>query len=71
MHDSQDNLIDRFFNMEKTFALFDLKDEDGMPIWDLFRYDIYLHVTFPIVITNKKTILQQIKTFLNSSKLLG
>ena len=39
-------LVDRFFEMEKKYDLFSMK-ENGIFIWDLFRMHIYLKYHFP------------------------
>ena len=54
--------VDRFFHMEQEFSLFDLKDQDGLPIWDILRYDVYLKFTFPEVRNTKRTLKDKFLT---------
>ena len=37
-----DNYTDRFLKMELDFNLFDLRDDQGLPVWDILRYDVNL-----------------------------
>ena len=37
-----DNYVDKFLKMETDYHLFDLRDEDGLPVWDILRYDVNL-----------------------------
>jgi hypothetical protein len=34
--------IDKFFEMEEKFSLFDYKPENGFPIWDILRYEVMM-----------------------------
>lgn len=50
--------VDSFFEMERKFKLFTLRDKYGVPIWDILRFDIYLYYTFNegnLNIKHKKT----------------
>lgn len=38
--------VDRFFKMEQEHNLFSLRDINGLPVWDIVRFDIYLNYTF-------------------------
>ena len=48
-----DMMESQFFEMEKKFHLFDLKTDDGIPIWDIMRHDLYCNY-FLSGITHKK-----------------
>lgn len=41
--------VDRFFEMEKKCNFFELKSEEGFPVWDILRFSIYQKYTFPPV----------------------
>lgn len=47
----EDSIADRFFRMEKKYDLFSLR-ENGIPIWDLMRHDIYIQYYYPPEINN-------------------
>lgn len=56
-------LVDKFFNMEEDCRLFDLKTDDGLPLWDIIRMHVYLKYHFPEVSqpeTNQKKSLTDI-----------
>ena len=35
--------IEQFHNMELKYGLFEIRDEFGLPVWDLLRVNIYLY----------------------------
>lgn len=40
-------LIDRFHQMESENALFELGEEQNIPIWDIIRYHVYIKYYYP------------------------
>lgn len=39
--------VDRFFEMEEKECLFDIKSEEGFPVWDILRFEIAEKYTVP------------------------
>lgn len=48
------NFVDKYFQMEREHNLFSLSDSNGLPIWDIVRFDVYLHYAFATSTNNVK-----------------
>ena len=47
-------ISDRFFKMENDFKLFDFVSDEGLPIWDVLRYEALLAIKIPDVLNIEK-----------------
>lgn len=57
------SLVDKFFKMEEDCRLFDMKTDEGLPLWDIIRMHVYLKYHFPEISqpqTNPKKSLTEI-----------
>ncbi|MBN2786971.1 MAG: hypothetical protein JXQ69_01495 [Paludibacteraceae bacterium] len=64
-------LIDDFFEMEEKYQLFDIYTENGMPCWDLFRYQIYVNYFWPNVYKTKAKQIIDLGIVLSGFKIIS